>query len=124
MCGIAGCIDHSSKEIPHKLSNVPAHMAETMYSRDPDHGGAWADERNGLALSHRRFAIIDLSPSGHQSMFPTDRRYVITYNREIYNFLEIKKALEEKGHSFSSSCDTEVLLQACVAWGVKKAIEQ
>ncbi len=123
MCGIAGFLDHSSKAIPYNLSEVASHMAETMYSRGPDHGGVWADERNGLALCHRRLAVIDLSPSGHQPMFSADGRYVITYNGEIYNFLELKKTLEKMGHSFSGTSDTEVLLQACVTWGVKKAIE-
>ena len=109
MCGIAGFIDHSSKGTPYKLSEVATSMAKTMYFRGPDHGGVWTDERNGFALCHRRLAVIDLSPSGHQPMFSADGRYVITYNGEIYNFLELKKTLEKMGHSFSGTSDTEVL---------------
>jgi len=124
MCGIAGFLDHSPNGISYNLSEVATHMAETMYFRGPDHGGVWTDQRNGLALSHRRLAVIDLSPSGHQPMHSADKRYVIVYNGEIYNFLELKKTLGDMGHSFSGASDTEVLLKACEVWGVKKAIEQ
>ncbi|MGV7227603.1 MAG: asparagine synthase (glutamine-hydrolyzing) [Nitrospirales bacterium] len=124
MCGIAGFLDHSPNGIPYNLSEVATHMAETMYFRGPDHGGVWTDQRNGLALSHRRLAVIDLSPSGYQPMLSADKRYVIVYNGEIYNFLELKKTLGDMGHTFSGTSDTEVLLKSCEIWGVKKAIEQ
>ena len=124
MCGIAGFIDYSPKGIPYNLSEVATHMAETMYFRGPDHGGVWTDQRHNLALSHRRLAVIDLSAGGHQPMLSANKRYVITYNGEIYNFLELKKTLVDMGHSFSGTSDTEVLLQACAVWGVKKTIEQ
>ena len=124
MCGIAGFIDYSPKGIPYNLSEVATHMAETMHFRGPDSGGVWEDQQNNLALSHRRLAVIDLSPSGHQPMLSTDKRYAIVYNGEIYNFLELKKTLTDMGHVFSGTSDTEVLLQACVVWGVKKTIEQ
>ncbi len=124
MCGIAGFIDFSPKGIPYNLSEIATHMAETMHSRGPDHGGVWEDRQHNLALSHRRLAVIDLSPSGHQPMLSADKRYAIVYNGEIYNFRELKKTLTDMGHVFSGTSDTEVLLQACVAWGVKKTIEQ
>lgn len=124
MCGISGFLDHSPTGIPYNLSDVATHMAETMYFRGPDHGGVWTDQRNSLAMSHRRLAVIDLSPSGHQPMLSADKRFVMVYNGEIYNFLELKKTLRDMGHTFSGTSDTEVLLQACGVWGVKKALEQ
>ncbi len=99
-------------------------MAEAMYSRGPDYGGVWEDSRQNLALSHRRLAVIDLSPSGHQPMLSADSRYALTYNGEIYNFNELKTSLINMGQTFAGSSDTEVFLQACVVWGVKKTIEQ
>ena len=124
MCGISGFIDHSPKGVSYNLSEVATQMAQALYFRGPDHGGVWEDHRHSVALSHRRLSVIDLSPSGHQPMLSKDTRYVLTYNGEIYNFLELKKALIDMGHTFSGTSDTEVLLQACVVWGVKKTIEQ
>lgn len=124
MCGIAGFLDYSSPKIPYNLSEVATDMAETMYFRGPDHGGVWSDQRHNLALSHRRLAVIDLSSNGHQPMLSVDKRYAIVFNGEIYNFLELKKILSGMGHSFTGTSDTEVLLQACVVWGIKKTIEQ
>jgi len=124
MCGIAGFLDHSPKGFHYKLSEVATQMAEAMYFRGPDHGGVWEDRRHSVALSHRRLAVIDLSPSGHQPMLSADKRYAIVYNGEIYNFLELKKVLVGMGQTFSGTSDTEVLLRACMVWGVKKTIEQ
>src|SRR5699024_5164091 len=68
-------------------------------------------------LAHRRLAIIDLSPAGHQPMMTGDGRYLITYNGEIYNFQELRVELEAKGYSFRSRTDTEVLLNGFAEWG-------
>ncbi|WP_233575752.1 asparagine synthase (glutamine-hydrolyzing) [Noviherbaspirillum saxi] len=69
------------------------------------------------ALSHRRLAIVDLTPSGHQPMCTPDRRYWIVYNGEVYNHIELRRELERCGHQFQSHCDTEVVLAAYVQWG-------
>ncbi len=71
------------------------------------------------ALGHRRLAIIDLSPLGHQPMISQDENIEIVYNGEIYNFLEIKEELKSLGHSFNSSSDTEVIIQGYLQWGVE-----
>ncbi len=70
------------------------------------------------ALGHRRLSILDLSPAGHQPFCTPDRRYWITYNGEVYNYLEIRHQLELLGHAFTTQTDTEVILQAYVQWGV------
>jgi asparagine synthetase B (glutamine-hydrolysing) len=69
-------------------------------------------------VAHRRLAIIDLSPAGHQPMATPDGRYVIAYNGEIYNFQELRVELEARGHAFRSRTDSEVALHAFAAWGV------
>jgi asparagine synthase (glutamine-hydrolysing) len=77
-----------------------------------------------VALGQRRLAIIDLSPGGAQPMHSADRRFVITFNGEIYNYRDIRGELQAAGHPMRSDSDTEVLLEACALWGVEAAIER
>jgi asparagine synthase (glutamine-hydrolysing) len=92
-------------------------MLAAQVHRGPDDVGVWSDP-DGLAhLGHRRLSIIDLSPAGHQPMVLADGAYAITYNGEIYNYRELRRALEVTGVRFRSSSDTEVLLHAYAAWG-------
>ena len=91
-------------------------MTDALVHRGPDGSGHWTDATEGIALGHRRLSIIDLSNNGHQPMTLLDR-YVITFNGEIYNYLEIKKSLLALGHHFRSESDTEVLLVAYHEWG-------
>ena len=72
-----------------------------------------------VGLGHRRLAIIDLSPAGHQPMVTRDGRYVLTYNGEIYNFQELRTELESLRYQFRSRTDSEVLLYAIAEWGMK-----
>ena len=94
---------------------------DKLYHRGPDGEGIYraAVEGGALTLAHRRLAIIDLSDSGLQPMKSDDERYVITYNGEIYNYVELRKELEGMGHSFRTQTDTEVLLVAWRFWGQK-----
>lgn len=108
MCGIFGYIGEISKELASTCTNTLAH-------RGPDGMGLWQGE--GVTLGHRRLSIVDLSDMGSQPMSYGDGRYWITYNGEIYNFVEIRAELEKKGHVFRSESDTEVLLAAFVEWG-------
>ncbi len=98
-------------------------MACSMSHRGPDDHGVWFDAEKGIGLAHRRLSILDLSPEGHQPMLSASKRYVLTYNGEVYNYPELRKELEAadlapdwRGHS-----DTEVLLAAFDAWGVREA---
>jgi asparagine synthase (glutamine-hydrolysing) len=90
-------------------------MTDAIAHRGPDGEGFYTDRFVGLG--HRRLAIIDLSAAGHQPMATSDGRAVLTYNGEIYNYLELKSELEAKGYVFRSRTDSEVLLNAWMEWG-------
>src|SRR6185436_3885806 len=92
-------------------------LCEIQAHRGPDsHGSQWW-EGHGSGLGHRRLAILDLSPTGHQPMSTPDGRYWMTFNGEIYNFQEIRRKLEAKGLKFRSTGDSEVILRAYEMWG-------
>lgn len=111
MCGIAGIVSLNGEAVP---AVVIRRMTDLVAHRGPDGEGSYTD--GPVGLGHRRLAIIDLSPAGHQPMMSADGRYVITYNGEIYNFQELRLELEACGKQFRSRTDTEVLLQAFVQW--------
>lgn len=91
-------------------------MTDAILHRGPDGEGHYID--GSLGLGHRRLAIIDLSPAGHQPMQTPDGRYVISYNGEVYNFRELRTELESLGYQFRSLTDSEVVLQALAHWGL------
>ncbi|ACD95218.1 asparagine synthase (glutamine-hydrolyzing) [Trichlorobacter lovleyi] len=111
MCGIAGIV-YRNKKSNH--SEQIAEMLKLIHHRGPDGMGVF--EAENVVLGHRRLAIIDLSPSGHQPMCYLDR-FIITFNGEIYNYLELKEELSNKGYYFISTSDTEVILAAYAEWG-------
>src|SRR6516162_5198421 len=86
MCGIAGMIDWRAATSVDALRSIGEAMIETVRHRGPDAGAVWVEAESGAALGQRRLAIIDLSPGGAQPMHSADRRYVITFNGEIYNY--------------------------------------
>lgn len=121
MCGFAGFY---SPLYPIKNSTeILTAMADEILHRGPDDGGVWVSECETVGFSHRRLAIVDLSPAGHQPMISSTGRYVIAFNGEIYNHLELRKQLEQevnccwRGHS-----DTETLLKGFDVWGIKATI--
>lgn len=123
MCGIAGCF--KPKWAAHRESSrIVERMIHTLIHRGPDSGGLWSSENGEICLGHRRLSIIDLSPSGAQPMHGQDRAQVITYNGEIYNYLELCKELQQQNISFRGHSDTEVLLAAIDRWGFVKALEK
>ena len=123
MCGITGFWDTTLKLDAQSLQNVARQMTDTLVLRGPDDEGQWVDESRGIALGHRRLAILDLSPEGHQPMVSVDSRYIIVFNGEIYNFLEIRKQLEQRGYKFRGHSDTEVMLASFCEWGLEKSIK-
>jgi asparagine synthase (glutamine-hydrolysing) len=114
MCGIAGIWYFDKNRIEHQ--NIHA-MTDSLQHRGPDGDGHWFSDDDSVQLGHRRLSIIDLSEKGSQPMLYADR-YVITFNGEIYNYLEIKEILKQKGYTFVSNTDTEVVLAAYDCWGV------
>ena len=111
MCGIAGIVDKRGKLGPTRLAELAKEAADRMRHRGPDDSGTWLSPDGHCALSHRRLSIIDVSAAGHQPMASKTGRSVITFNGEIYNFLELKRELEAQGATFRSSSDTEVLVE-------------
>jgi len=99
-------------------------MVNTLHHRGPDDSGAWADVAAGIALGHRRLAIVDLSPEGHQPMRSVCGRYVISFNGEIYNFRALRRELEGAGHTFRGHSDTEVMLACISQWGLLSAVKR
>ena len=124
MCGIAGLIDWSAETSADALRAAGEAKNETLRHRGWDGQRVWAEAGSGVLLGQRRLAIIDLSPGGAQPMHSADRRYVITFNGEIYNYHDIRNELAAAGRTMRSDSDTEVLLEACALWGVERAIER
>ena len=91
MCGIAGMVDWRAATSADALRSIAEAMIETVRHRGPDAGDVWVEAEGGVALGQRRLAIIDLSPGGAQPMHSADRRFVITFNGEIYNYRDIRR---------------------------------
>ena len=117
MCGLAGYYSPT-----HYASIIPERMASTLHQRGPDDTGVWSDSDIGITLVHRRLAIIDLSPAGHQPMLSNSGRYALVYNGEVYNHQQLRQQLpnlEWRGES-----DTETLLASIEHWGVEETLRQ
>ncbi|HEY4254955.1 MAG TPA: asparagine synthase (glutamine-hydrolyzing), partial [Chlamydiales bacterium] len=113
MCGISGLFCSNKKLEKADCIN----FIDAIAHRGPDGRGSYFDSDNNLFLGHRRLKILDLSEAGAQPMHSLNGRYVIVFNGEIYNFLELKEELIQKGYSFRSQSDTEVILAAFHEWG-------
>ncbi len=112
MCGIAGFIDPELSL--NKAEQLIDHMCKVIRHRGPDDQGVWSDD--GVALGMRRLSIIDLA-GGHQPIFNEDQSILIVFNGEIYNYCELQKELQERGHHFSTNCDTEAIVHAYEEYG-------
>jgi asparagine synthase (glutamine-hydrolysing) len=106
MCGIAGIVSKSKKVQIHELKK----MTDVIAHRGPDGEGHWIHHSGKVGFGHRRLSIIDLSNHASQPMHYQNGRYTITFNGEIYNYLELRKKLMLEGFAFESNSDTEVLL--------------
>lgn len=122
MCGFVGFLNRAGFADGEAILR---RMADTIVHRGPDSDGYWTDPEAGIALAHRRLAIIDLSPAGHQPMVSHDGRFVLSYNGEIYNHLDLRKELEERGTvEWRGHSDTETLLQGFSLWGVPDTLQR
>lgn len=120
MCGITGFWGGAPE------AAIVERMALRIEMRGPNDAGVWIDDTAGLALAHRRLSILDLSPAGHQPMCSPCGRYVLVYNGEIYNHLDLRSDLAREGGAFPwrGHSDTETLLAALRHWGVEGALKR
>jgi asparagine synthase (glutamine-hydrolysing) len=124
MCGISGFLDTRQSKGHEELSVTARRMSTSLRHRGPEDEGVWVDQAVGIAFSHRRLSIIDLSPAGHQPMHSSSGRYVITFNGEIHNFKALRAELEVSGASFRGHSDTEVMLAGIERWGVEESLKR
>jgi len=127
MCGIAGiwAAGRSQDEAGSLVAQARA-MAEAIQHRGPDDHGMWVSANEGLVLTHRRLSILDLSPAGHQPMPSASGRFVMSFNGEIYNHLELREELEAQGAApaWRGHSDTETFLAALERWGVDGTLKR
>lgn len=114
MCGICGILNLDGEPVPHRYLKA---MVDSLSHRGPDDEGYYVDIN--IALGHRRLAVLDLSPAGHQPMVNKQGTIVLVYNGEIYNYLDLKSELTALGYLFQSNTDTEVLLYGFEEWGIE-----
>ena len=127
MCGIAGLMNYSENQ--DNLRQFVLEMSGALKHRGPDDSGVWVDSNIPFAFSHRRLSILDLTAAGHQPMKSQNGRYVIAFNGEIYNHLEIRREIESSNFYSSSfkwrgGSDTESLLAAIELWGIEAAVKK
>lgn len=115
MCRVAGVIN-ASLQI-EELQALIKGMCRVQQHGGPDDEGMYTNESNHLVVGHRRLSIIDISTDGHQPMSYANGRFVISYNGELYNYIELRNELKQAGYSFTTQSDTEVILAAYMAWG-------
>ena len=119
MCGIAGLYSLRTGADRASLPPIVTGMTDAIAHRGPDSDGIWQDpDHPSIVLGHRRLAILDLSPLGHQPMASPSGRYWCVYNGEIYNYQDIEAQLKTLGHTFKGRSDTEVFLAALDQWGM------
>lgn len=121
MCGLAGALfGRRERSFPVAL------MTRCLTHRGPDDSGQWDDADAGIVLGHRRLAIVDLSPLGHQPMASEDGRWIMAFNGEIYNHLLIRRDLDSvgRGAAWRGHSDTETLVAAIAAWGLEETLKR
>lgn len=123
MCGLAGGWSARGFDV---LNQALPRMTAALVHRGPDDFGHWVDRDAGVALGHRRLAVVDLSPAGHQPMVSPAGRWVIVFNGEIYNHSDLRAVLEASGYApvWRGHSDTETLLACIDAWGVDATLRR
>lgn len=125
MCGIAGCFGPSLDFQNQATLGTLGRMIDSIAHRGPDSDGVWADPEAGIALGHRRLAIIDVSEAGAQPMVSASGRFVVVYNGEIYNHQDLRDELEAAGPvPWRGHSDTETMLAGFEAWGIEATIRR
>lgn len=126
MCGIAGFLDRAGQHGGPDRAALLKRMADAIAHRGPDDEGFWRDDEAGIGLAHRRLAIVDISAAGHQPMPSVSGRYVLVYNGEVYNHLQLRAELDGAGKAaaWRGHSDTETLLAGFDAWGIRATLER
>ena len=123
MCGFTGFLTDDATVLGSPEA-VVTRMALAIAHRGPDDSGAWADPQAGIALGHRRLSIVDLSAAGHQPMHSVGGRFVMAFNGEIYNHLDLRAELTKEDVKWRGHSDTETLLAGFEAWGVEATLKK
>lgn len=123
MCGLAGFLTRDSNVIVQARAHA-SRMTDAIQHRGPDDGDVWIDPEAGIALGHRRLAVVDVSEAGHQPMTSASGRYILAFNGEIYNHLELRAELDSCGTSppWRGHSDTETLLATFERWGIEATL--
>lgn len=122
MCGFCGFWDTKDKKVNQDFLSL---MSKELTHRGPDGHGIWIDEQVPFALAHRRLSILDLSSAGHQPMLSSCKRYILVYNGEIYNHLNLRKKIEERfgSQKWIGNSDTETLITSIMYYGIEKSLK-
>ena len=123
MCGFAGIFEGVPGDAAQLQAMIDA-CRDRLAHRGPDDADSWIDAEAGIALGHRRLSIIDLSAAGRQPMLSACGRYVITFNGEIYNYIDLRRDLEAAGEGFRGHSDTEVMLAGIARWGLPDTLRK
>lgn len=118
MCGLAGMLGRAAPD------EVLSAMAGSLHHRGPDDGGIWSDPEAGIGFAHRRLSIVDLSPLGHQPMASSDGRWMIAYNGEVYNHLDLRRQLGADAPVWRGHSDTETLIECIAHWGLETTLQR
>ncbi len=128
VCGFAGYLNLSLKSFIDNKQLLDKRLLEAMQQelkhRGPDGSGTWSSREHELALVHRRLSIIDLTQAGAQPMIDQDKTVIMCVNGEIYNYQKLQKELEQQGHCFSSSSDSQVILHGYKQWGIDGLVDR
>ncbi|MEM9902245.1 MAG: asparagine synthase (glutamine-hydrolyzing) [Pseudomonadota bacterium] len=124
MCGVAGVLWRPGAWARREAEHTVKAMADTLIHRGPDSAGTWTDVEAGIALGHRRLAIVDLSAAGHQPLGSASGRFMLSYNGEIYNHRDLRDALQasDAAPDWRGASDTETLAAAFDAWGIDETL--
>lgn len=117
MCGFAGYCGYGDQKA-FKAASILEDMSYVLLHRGPDGAGSWVSEKYAVALMHRRLAILDVTDAGLQPMEDVDKRIVLVFNGEIYNYRALKHELLSLGHQFKTVTDSEVIIYAYKQWGM------
>jgi asparagine synthase (glutamine-hydrolysing) len=124
MCGFAGFLEFAPARSRDESVRLVEQMTNRLTHRGPDDHGQWLNESGTVAMGHRRLSILDTSQHGHQPMTSPCGRFVLAYNGEVYNHLELRRELQQGGVTFRGQSDTETIVAAFSEWGIASTIER